>query len=72
LKVFENGVLRGNLEPKREGVTGIRRKLHNEELDNSSKFEIDGACNTHWKINAYLVLIGKAEGKKLLGRTSRR
>jgi hypothetical protein len=32
LRVFENRVLRRIFEPKRDGVTGERRKLHNEEL----------------------------------------
>jgi len=31
--VFENRVLRGIFEPKREDVTGEWRKLHNEELN---------------------------------------
>jgi hypothetical protein len=30
--VFENRVLRGIFEPKRDEVTGDWRKLHNEEL----------------------------------------
>jgi hypothetical protein len=34
LKVFENRELRRIFEPKRDGVTGGRRKLHNEELHN--------------------------------------
>jgi hypothetical protein len=33
LRVFENGVLRSVFGPKRDGVTGERRKLHNEELN---------------------------------------
>jgi hypothetical protein len=32
--VFENRVLRRIFGPKRDGVTGRRRKLHNEELHN--------------------------------------
>jgi hypothetical protein len=32
LRVFEKRVLRRILGPKRDGVTGRRRKLHNEEL----------------------------------------
>jgi hypothetical protein len=32
LKAFENGVLRRIFGPKRNEVTGERRKLHNEEL----------------------------------------
>jgi hypothetical protein len=31
--VFENRVLRGIFEPKRDEVTGEWRKLHNEELN---------------------------------------
>ena len=33
LRVFENRVLRRIFGPKREGVTGEWRKLHNEELN---------------------------------------
>ena len=32
LRVFENRVLRRIFDPKRDGVTGEWRKLHNEEL----------------------------------------
>jgi hypothetical protein len=32
LRVFENRVLRGIFGPKRDGITGGWRKLHNEEL----------------------------------------
>jgi hypothetical protein len=35
LRVFENRVLRRIFGPKRNGVTGGWRKLHNEELHNS-------------------------------------
>jgi hypothetical protein len=31
--VFENGVLRKILGPKRDEVVGERRRLHNEELN---------------------------------------
>jgi hypothetical protein len=34
LRVFENRVLRRIFGPKRDEVTGGRRKLHNEELHN--------------------------------------
>jgi hypothetical protein len=34
LRVFENRVLRRIFGPKRNGVTGRWRKLHNEELHN--------------------------------------
>jgi hypothetical protein len=33
LRVFENRVLRGVFGPKRDGVTGEWRRLHNEELN---------------------------------------
>jgi hypothetical protein len=34
LRAFENRVMRRIFGPKRDGVTGGRRKLHNEELHN--------------------------------------
>jgi len=33
LRVFENRVLRRIFGPKRDKITGERRKLHNEELN---------------------------------------
>ena len=33
LRVFENRVLRRIFGPKRDGVTGEGRKIHNEELN---------------------------------------
>jgi hypothetical protein len=36
LRVFENRVLRGMFGPKRDKVTGVWRKLHNEELHDLS------------------------------------
>ena len=33
LRVFENRMLRGMFEPKRDEVTGEWRKMHNEELN---------------------------------------
>ena len=33
MRVFENRVLRRVFGPKRDEVTGERRKLHNEELN---------------------------------------
>jgi hypothetical protein len=32
LRVFDSSVLRGMFVPKRDGVTGEWRRLHNEEL----------------------------------------
>ena len=34
LRLFDNRVLRGIFGPRRDGVTGEWRKLHNEELYN--------------------------------------
>jgi hypothetical protein len=34
LRAFENRVLRRIFGPKRDGVTGVRRKLHKKELHN--------------------------------------
>jgi hypothetical protein len=34
VRVFENRVLRRIFGPKKDGVTGVSRKLHNEELHN--------------------------------------
>jgi hypothetical protein len=71
--------------PKRDGVTGGWRKLHNEELHNlyfapsviriirSRKMRLAGACSTNReKKNAYRLLVGKPEGKSTLGRPRRR
>jgi hypothetical protein len=33
LRVFENRVLREIFGPKRDGVTGVWRRLHNEEVN---------------------------------------
>jgi hypothetical protein len=37
LRVFENRVLRRVFGPKRDEVTGVWRKLHNEELWHTHK-----------------------------------
>ena len=58
MRVFENRVLRRIFGPKRDGVTGERRKLHNGELsdllltqylagDKIEKNEMGGACGQH-------------------------
>jgi hypothetical protein len=65
-------------------VTGGWRKLHNKELHNlysSPNIRIFKArrmrCEGHVarmgeKINAYRILVGKPEGRRLLGRPRRR
>jgi hypothetical protein len=58
LRVFENRVLRIIFGPKRDGVTGRWRQLHNEELHNLYSSlsiieyqvkgdEMAGACSTN-------------------------
>jgi hypothetical protein len=71
--------------PKRGGVTGWWRKLHNEELHNlyssPSKIRIKKSRRMRWarhvarmgeKRNVYRLLVGKPEGKRPLGRPRRR
>jgi hypothetical protein len=82
--VFENRVLR-IFGPKRDGVTGEWRKLHNEELHNlyssPSIIRIIKSRGMRWsghvarmreKRNVYRLLVGKPEGKRPLGRPRRR
>jgi hypothetical protein len=82
--VFENRVLRRILGPKRDEVTGERRKLHNGELrDLYSSQSIIRKIKSRrrWaghlarmgeKGNAYRLLVGKPDGKRPLGRPRRR
>jgi hypothetical protein len=80
LRVFENRVLRRILGPKRDEVTGGRRKLHNEELHNLySSPSIIRMIKMRMRLarhvgrmgekrNAYRILVEKPEGKRPLGR----
>jgi hypothetical protein len=85
LRVFENRVQRRIFVPKRNEVTGEWRKLHNEELHNlySSPDIIRHVKlrRMRWaghvarmgeERKVYKVLVGKPEGKRPLGRPSRR
>jgi hypothetical protein len=83
--VFEIRVLRRIFGPKRDEVTGECRKLHSEELLNlysspdiirqvkSRRMRWAGhvACMGEER-KVYKVLVGKPEGKRLLGRPRRR
>jgi hypothetical protein len=81
LRVFENRVLRRIFGPKRDEVTGEWRKFHNEELHNlysspdivrkvkSRRMRWAGhVARMGEELTAYKVLVGKHEGKRLLGR----
>jgi hypothetical protein len=83
--VFENRVLKRIVGPKRDGVTGGWRKLHNEELHNlyfspsiiriikSRRIRWAGHVERMWeKRNVYRILVRKPEGKRPLGRPRRR
>jgi hypothetical protein len=78
--VFENRALR-IFGPKRDEVTGGRRKLHNEELHNlyssPSIIRVFKSRRIRWaghvvrmgeKWNACRILAGKPGGKRPLGR----
>ncbi|KAJ4431962.1 hypothetical protein ANN_20571 [Periplaneta americana] len=85
LRVFENKVLRKIFGAKRDEVTGEWRKLHNTELHTlySSPDIIRNikSRRLRWaghvarmgeSTNAYRMLVGRSEGKRLLGRPRRR
>jgi hypothetical protein len=84
LRVFENRVLRRILGPKRDEVIRGWRKLRSEELHNlycsPSKIRIINLRRMRWEEhvarigenrNAYRTLVGKPDGKRLLGIPSR-
>jgi hypothetical protein len=85
LWVFENRVLRRIFGTKRDEVAGEWRKRHNEELhdlySSPSIIKIITPSRMKWaghearmgeKRNAYRLLVGKPEGRRLLGRPRRR
>jgi hypothetical protein len=64
-------VLRRLFGPKKREVTRGWRKLH-EELQ-VKEDEMGGACSRNGEeMNAYRLLVGKPEGKRMLGRPRRR
>jgi hypothetical protein len=76
LRVFKDKLLRKIFGPKRDGVSGEWRKLHNEELyvlySSSSIIRIIKSRRMRWaghvarmgkKRNVYRLLMGKPEGR---------
>jgi len=85
LKVFENMVLRIIFGPRRDGVTGEWRRLHNEELSDlyssPNIVRVIKSRRMRWaghvarmgeERGVYRVFVGKPEGKRPLGRHRRR
>jgi hypothetical protein len=75
LRMFENIALRKIFGPKRDKVTGEWRKLHNEEF---IVIRVMQSRRMRWEEQvarmgegraAFRFLVGKPEGKKLLGRS---
>jgi hypothetical protein len=84
LRVFENKVLRRPFGPKRDGLTGGWRKLHNKQrhdlyfspsiigMIKSRRMRWAGnVARMREKRNAYRLLVRKLEGKRPLGRPRR-
>jgi hypothetical protein len=74
LWVSGNGVLR-MFGPKRDAVTGVLRKLHNEELHDlySSPTIVRGMKSRRMRWAGHVApFVGKPEGKRPLGRPRRR
>ena len=85
LRVFENMVLRKIFGPRRDEVTGEWRRLHNEELNDlyssPNIVRVIKWRRMRWAghmarmgegSGVYRVLVGKPEGRRLLGRPRRR
>jgi hypothetical protein len=83
--VFENRVLRRTFGPKRDGVTGEWRRLHNEELNDlyssPNIIRVIKSRRMKWarhvarmgeRRGAYRILVGRPEGRRPLGRLMRR
>ena len=84
LRVFENRVLRRIFGPKRDGVRGEWRKLHNEELNDlyssHNIVRLIKSRRMRWAGHVarmaegrgvHKVLVGKPDGKRPFGRRRR-
>jgi len=85
LRVFENRVLRRIFGPKRDEVTGVWRKLHNEELNDlyssPNIVRVIKSIRMRWaehvarmgeRRGVYRVLVGKPERNRPVGRPRQR
>jgi hypothetical protein len=85
LRVFENRVLRRIFGSKSDEVTGEWRRLHNEELNDlyssPNMIRVIKSRRISWAGNVarvgeergtYRILVGRPEGRRPLGRPSRR
>jgi hypothetical protein len=85
LSVFENRVLRRIFGPKRDEATGEWRRLHNEEINDlyssPNVIRVIKSRRMRWaghvarmgeKRGADMILVGKPEGRRPLGRPRRR
>jgi len=85
LRVLENRLLRRIFVPKRGEVIGKWRKLHNEELNDlycsPNIVQVIKSRRVRWvghiahmgkTKGVYMVLVGKPEGQRPLGRTGHR
>jgi hypothetical protein len=85
LRVYENTVMRRIFGPKRDEVTGERKKLYNGGLNDlysspnsvrsikSRRMRWAGHVEHMWERRGiYRILVAKPEGKRPLGRPRRR
>jgi len=85
LRVFEDRVLRKIFGPKRDEVTGERRKLHDEELNDfyssPNIVRVIKSRRMRWaghvalmgeRRGVYRILMVKPDGKRPIGRPRRR
>jgi len=76
LRVFENRVLRRIFGPKRDEVTGERRKLHSEEINDlcssPSIVRVMKSRRMRWAGHVSRMWARRPEGKRPLGRPRRR
>jgi hypothetical protein len=81
LRVFENRVLMRIFGPKRDGVTGEWRRLHNEELNDlyssPNIIRVIKSRRMRWAGHvarmgegrgAYRIVVGRPKGRRPLGR----